>query len=98
GAEAESTKTQALISGLRQAIRTAFASQIAVLADFALAPRKTPAPRTPAQKAASAAKAEATRKARHTMGPVQRSQVTGATAAAALVTAPAVTPPATPAA
>ena len=101
--QAERASTKALVSGARQAILLMFAGQIATLADFALKPRKVPAPRTPAQKAASAAKAKATREARHTMGPVEKAKITGATPQgdATPVTppepAPAVAPAATPA-
>jgi hypothetical protein len=97
----ESDKTQSLVSGLRQAIRTAFASQVDLLADFGLKPRKAAAPRTPEEKAASVAKARATREARHTMGSKQRKRITGTAPVAAPVAAPAAAPstaPATPAA
>jgi len=97
----EQAKTKVLVSGARTAVAVMFAGQITALADFDLKPRKAPAPRTPAQKAASAAKAKATREARHTMGPVQKAQITGAnpqgTAAPAPAPAPAAAPPAAPA-
>jgi hypothetical protein len=99
----ERASSQALVSGAKQAIGLMYAGQITTLADFGLKPRKAPAPRTPEQKAASAAKAKATRAARHTMGPVQKAQITGATPQgdATPVTppapAPAVAPAATPA-
>src|SRR5271165_3963291 len=73
----QNAKTAAMVSGVKQALKVMFAGQIDVLADFGLKPRKTPAPRTPAQKAASAAKAKATRTARNTMGPVQKLAVKG---------------------
>ena len=68
-------------------------------ADFGFSPRKV-AVRTAAQKTASALKAAATRKARHTMGPVAKKAVTGTSPAPEPVTpattttnpAPAVTP------
>jgi hypothetical protein len=92
----EQTKTQPLVSGARQAVGLMFAGQITALADFDLKPRKVPAPRTPAQKAASAAKAAATRAARHTMGAVQKSQITGATPHGTAAPAPAPSPAAAP--
>jgi hypothetical protein len=101
--QAERASTKALVSGARQAILLMFAGQIATLADFALKPRKVPAPLTPAQQAAKVAKAKATREARHTMGPVAKAKITGATPQgdATPVTppapAPAVAPAATPA-
>jgi hypothetical protein len=88
----ERTKTQTFVSGLRQALQLAFAGSIDTLADFGLKPRKTPAPRTPEQKAAAVAKAKATRAARHTMGSKQKAKVKGTVTQ----TAPA-TPPAAPA-
>jgi hypothetical protein len=99
----ERTKSQALVSGAREAIKLMFAGQVDTLADFGLKPRKAPAPRTPQQKAASVAKAKATRAARHTMGSVQKSKVTGAnpqgdgTPAPSPSPAPAAAPAAAPA-
>jgi hypothetical protein len=94
--EQEQQKTQPLVSGARQAVALMFAGQITALADFDMKPRKAPAPRTPAQKAASAAKAAATRAARHTMGPVQKAKVTGANPQGATAPAPAPSPAAAP--
>jgi hypothetical protein len=65
------------VSGLKAAVHLAFGQQVDALADFGLDPRKTPAPRTPAEKAASAAKALATRAARHTMGTKQKAAIKG---------------------
>ena len=89
--QAERASTQALVSGVAQAVQLMFAGQIEELGDFGLKPRRTPAPRTPEQRAASVAKGKATRAARHTMGPVQRAKITGETPqrAVAMVTAPA---------
>jgi hypothetical protein len=69
-------------------VLNAYGSGSTVLADFGFtaAARK---PLTPEQKVARAAKAKATREARHTMGPVQKKKVTGATAAAAAAPVPA---------
>ena len=93
----ELSSTAALVSGSRQAIKVAFAGQIEALADFGLKPRKSPTPRTPQQKAAAAAKAKATRAARHTMSAKQKAQITGETAAAAAAASAAATPVASPA-
>jgi hypothetical protein len=96
----ERTKSQALVSGAKQTVQAMFAGQIETLGDFGLKPRKAPTPRTPEQKAASVAKAKATRAARHTMGPVQKAQITGANPQGALApvtaTAPATAPAAAP--
>jgi hypothetical protein len=96
----ELTKSQPLVSGARQAIALMFAGQVQVLADYGLKTRKVAAPRTPEQKAASVAKGKATRAARHTMGPVQKAQITGATpqGTAAPVAAPSPAAAAAPAA
>jgi hypothetical protein len=98
---AERVNTATFVSGVRQAILVAFNGQVDVLADFGLTQRK-PRVLTPAQKQAAAAKAKATRAARHTMGKKQKAQITGATAPAGAAapppaTAPAQAPAATPA-
>lgn len=65
-----------VIRALRQYVINVYGASSPVLADFGFAPPKK-ATRTPEQKAASAAKAAATRKARHTMGPKQKKNVKG---------------------
>jgi hypothetical protein len=85
---AERTKTQTFASGLRQALLVAFMGQVDALADFGLTARKAVV-LTPAEKLARNAKSKATRAARHTMGSVQKSQITGETAAAATPVPPA---------
>ncbi len=77
----ERAKRKAFMTGLVAAIRAAYSGSITNLSDFGLAPRKTPAVRTPEQKAAAAAKAKATRAARHTMGKKQKALITGTPAA-----------------
>jgi hypothetical protein len=94
--EQELQKTQPLVSGARQAVGLMFAGQITALADFDMKPRKAPAPRTPEQKAASVAKAKATRAARHTMGAVQKAAITGANPQGTTAPAPAPSPEAAP--
>ncbi len=97
----ERTKTQPIVSGVRQGILLMFAGAVDTLADFGLKPRKAPAVRSPAEKAAATAKAKATREARHTMGSKQKASIKGtvtvpATAPAANApTAATVTPTAT---
>ena len=56
-------------------IRIMFASDSTALADFGLAPRKQPVPKTAAEKAAAAAKAKATRELRGTKGPKAKKSV-----------------------
>jgi hypothetical protein len=84
-------KLTPVIRSLRQYVLNACGSGSTVLADFGFtaAARK---PLTPEQKVARAAKAKATREARHTMGPVQKKKVTGATAAATAAPVPVPAP------
>ena len=90
---------RALASAFTAFVRVTFGKQADVLGDFALAPRKTPPPRTLDQKLASAAKALATREARGTVGPKKKKAITGTVApATAPVTPTSPTAPAVPAA
>jgi len=73
----ERASTMTLVSGVKQALQVMFAGSIDTLADFGLKPRKAPAARTPEEKVAAAAKAKATREARHTMGSKQKAKVKG---------------------
>jgi len=79
---AEREKTKTFASGVRQAVMVAFPGQIDALADFGLTPRKV-AVITPAEKTERTTKALATRAARHTMGKVQKSKITGVSPATA---------------
>lgn len=72
--KADRAKAKTFVSAVRQAILVAFAGSIDTLADFGLTPRKQVV-RTPEQKSASAAKALATRAARHTLGKKQMTAV-----------------------
>jgi hypothetical protein len=72
----ERAKTKTIASGIRQAVMVALSAQIDALADFGLTPRKVTVI-TPAEKTARTAKALATRAARHTLGKVQKSKITG---------------------
>jgi hypothetical protein len=76
----ELANTQAVVSALRKTILAMY-KDAATLGDFGLSPPKKPS-MTPAERVASAAKAAATRAARHTMGPEQKKAVTGASASA----------------
>ena len=89
----ERAKTKSLVSGVRQALEVMFAGSVETLADFGLKPRKTPAPRTPAEKVAAVAKAKATRAARHTMSKKQKAAITGTASQAAPATPPPATAP-----
>src|SRR5260370_27679020 len=93
----ERVKTKTFVSGLRQALQVAFAGSIDALADFGLAPRKQRVV-TPEKKAPAAAKAKATRIARHTVGPKKKLAIKGTVPQAAPATSPAAAPaPASPA-
>jgi hypothetical protein len=76
-------KTKTFVSGLKQALLVAFAGQIDTLADFGLTGRKTTV-LTPEEKLVRAAKARATRAARHTMGSKQKAEIKGMVAPTAL--------------
>ena len=69
--QALSTKLSPILRGLRQYVLNSFGAESPVIADFGFTAtvRKTPVPAT---LVAAAAKAKATRAARHTMGTVQK--------------------------
>jgi hypothetical protein len=90
-------KLTTVIQALRQYALNAYGVTSPVLADFGFTATARK-PLTPEQKVARAAKAKATRAARHTMGKVQKKTVTGTTAAAPAAPAPAPAPSAAPAA
>jgi hypothetical protein len=75
-------KTKALVGALKQTLELVFAGQVETLADFGLTGRKT-AVVTPETRVAAAAKAKATRTARHTLGKKQKAKIKGAVPAAA---------------
>jgi hypothetical protein len=75
-----------LLTGFRTYILNQY-KDASIISDFGFTPQKQTA-RPVADKAAAATKAEATRKARHTMGAKQKKSVTGTTAAAAAAAAP----------
>ena len=75
--EAQMAALLTVMRGFVQFLRATFGNQADVLADFGLLPRKAATPLTVEQKAAAAAKREATRVKRNTMGPVQRKKVKG---------------------
>jgi hypothetical protein len=70
------TRTQAVVFGLKQTLQAMFAGSLDALADFGLTPRK-PRVVTPEKKALAAARAKATREARHTMGKNQKKDIKG---------------------
>jgi hypothetical protein len=72
----ERKQSSALVSGVKQTLHVMFAGSVDTLAEFGLTPRK-PRVVSPDVKVAAAAKAKATRAARHTQGKVQKAQVKG---------------------
>src|SRR5450755_365475 len=86
-------KTKTTVSGVKQGLLVALAGHLDTLADFGLTARQKHVA-TPEQKLATAAKAKATRAARHTMGSKQKKEVKGAPAAAAAPASPAPVAPA----
>jgi hypothetical protein len=99
-AQAPSVRT--FMSAYVTFVKATFGAQPDVLADFGLKPRKVTTPLTVAQKAEAKAKSQATREARHTMGPKQKKDVKGtvttivsstpSTATAPVATSPAPAP------
>jgi hypothetical protein len=91
--------TATFVAAVRQGLLLFLAGQTDVLADFGLTARAKPA-FTPEELLARAAKAKATRAARHTLGPKQKAAIKGAVTPTAPATtvpaaAPAVSSPAT---
>jgi hypothetical protein len=74
-AQAKPLRTQ--MAAFEAFVKVTFGNSPDVLADFGLKPNKARAPLTVEEKAAAAAKREATRAARHTMGKVQKKGVKG---------------------
>jgi hypothetical protein len=73
--EVELVETQAVVNALRRTLLAMY-TDASTLGDFGLSPPKKPSV-TPAQRVVAAAKAKATRTARHTMGSQQKKKVTG---------------------
>lgn len=93
---AQTAAMNAFLSAFVKIVRGMFGSQPDVLADFGLQPTKAKTPLTVEQKAAAAAKREATREARGTKGSKQKASIKGNVTGVTVtpVTAPAATPPA----
>ena len=85
--------SKTLIKVLEQALVLHFNGQVETLADFGLTGRK-PTVVSPETRVAAAAKAKATRAARHTMGKKQKAKIKGTVPAAAPEVPPTATPPA----
>jgi hypothetical protein len=83
---AQAPSELAVIRGLVKIVRGSFGNSADALADFGLTLPKVPTPMTAEKKAVAVAKREATRKARMTMGKVQKKEVKGAVKATLVVT------------
>src|SRR5579872_4887550 len=83
--KALNTSLSPVLRALREYVINVFGPASPVLADFGFAPPKRTT-KTPEQKAAAAAKAKATRAARHTAGKNQKKNVKGAVTATLVVT------------
>jgi hypothetical protein len=92
----ERASTKTLVSSARQAVQMMFAGSIETLAEFGLKPRKARTAPTPEQKVVAAAKAKATRAARHTMGTKQKASVKGTITTIVTPASPTASPPAAP--
>jgi hypothetical protein len=90
----ERASTQAFVSALKQALQTAFATQVDTLADFGLKARKPRTPLTTEEMAVSIAKNKATRAARHTVGPAVKAKIKGVVPTATPAPSPAAPSPA----
>jgi hypothetical protein len=86
-------KSKTLVTVLKQTLVLHFDGQVETLADFGLTGRKTTVV-SPETRVAAAAKAKATRAARHTMGKKQKAKIKAAVPAAAPEVPPAATTPA----
>ncbi len=84
----KSPPLEAVAKGFRKYVLTTFGNQPDILKDFGIEPPKTPVRRKVSDKAASVAKAKATRDARHTMGRKQRARIKGGASAPAQEGAP----------
>jgi len=76
-ATTQTEQSKSLVSGLRQTVKVMFGQTAETLADFGIPAPKPRKVLTSEEKVAAAAKAAATRAARHTMGKVQKAKVKG---------------------
>jgi hypothetical protein len=82
-------KVGPLVADYRAWISVTYAGAPSMLADYGVTPRKVRTPLTVDQQAAAVAKRAATRKARHTMGKVQKKDVKGTVTTTVAPSAPA---------
>jgi len=89
-------KVVPVVQVYRSWVAVTYGNAPTTLADYGVTPRKVPAPLTAEQKVARAAKAAATRKARNTMGKVQKKDVKGTVPTTAPVTSSTASTPVAP--
>jgi hypothetical protein len=94
--EALNTQLTPVVRALRQYVINAFGQNSPLLADFGFTPPKK-ATLTPEQLTARALKADATRKARGTLGKKEKAKIKGTVVTTAPATSPAPVPTVTPA-
>jgi hypothetical protein len=96
--DAEEAKMGPVVLALRRTLQSMYVNAPDTLLGFGVEPRKVPAPRTAAEKAASAAKAKATREARGTTSKKQKLTVSGNVTGVTItpITAPTAAPPGQP--
>ncbi len=90
-------KVAPIVAAYRSWLIATNGSTPSILGDYGLAPKKPRTPLTTEQKAAAAAKAKATRSARHTMGTKQKQGVKGNVTGVVVTPVTAPTPSAPPA-
>jgi len=88
-------KVGPVVQAYRSWVVATYGNAPSTLADYGVTPRKVPTPLTAEQLVAKAEKAEATRKARNTMGKKQKKGVKGTVPAAAPVTSTTAVQPVT---
>ena len=89
---AKAPALRAIVSAFRAYVVATFGNSPQVLADFGIAPRKAPLPKTAQEKVIAVEKSAATRAARHTMGKRQKAKVKGTVPATAPAAAAAASP------
>jgi hypothetical protein len=96
--KAKIAETQTYVAALRHVLKGMFATNVATLADFGIAPPRTRATLTPDEAALKAARNKATRAARHTASPKQKAKIKGVVPTPPSPIQPTATSPAAPAA
>jgi hypothetical protein len=83
--KANRAATAVYVHDVRQSVKAMFSNSPEILADFGMVPDKVRTPLTAAEKVLAAAKAKATRAARHTLGKTQKASISGSLTGAVTV-------------